>query len=140
MIIGAVAAGLPDGPSVVLVHGLGGSHHTWDRVVPVIDLATAFAPGTQIPDQFIADLRTTVRHNLVASSRAIDTYLAEAPLADRLAALGGPVDLTLGEHDQRVARPLQLVSDGHTPPCEAPELILTAVHGQAEPTRELETL
>jgi pimeloyl-ACP methyl ester carboxylesterase len=36
MTIGAVAAGLPHGPSVVLIHGLGGSHHTWDRVIALI--------------------------------------------------------------------------------------------------------
>lgn len=254
MTIGAVAAGLRDGPSVVFIHGLGGSHHTWDRVVPLIEpqasvlalnaasgdtiereadeadeliqgpsvlvghskgglvataiaerhprlarrltllcppwapgsrlsarrpaeralaipglgrviwmaatetqrrhaLATAFAPGMQVPDQFIADLRTTGRRNMVASSRAIDTYLVEAPLADRLAALDVPVDLMFGELDQRVAVPLPslfaphptLVSGvGHTPPWEAPELIseliFSAVHGQAESTRELETL
>jgi pimeloyl-ACP methyl ester carboxylesterase len=105
-------------------------------------LATAFAPGTHIPDQFIADLRTTGRRNLVASSRAIDTYLAEAPLADQLAALRVPIELIFGEHDQRVALPppslfaadtAAVVSDaGHTPPWEAPELIseliLTAIH------------
>ena len=54
-------------------------------------LATAFAPGTPIPDQSVADLRATGRRRLVAASRAIDSYLAEAPLADRLAASGVPV-------------------------------------------------
>jgi hypothetical protein len=43
-------------------------------------LRTAFAPDTLIPDEFVADLRATGRRNPVAASRAIHSYLAEAPL------------------------------------------------------------
>lgn len=34
---GALVAGDPEAPLVVLIHGLAGSHHTWDRVVPLIE-------------------------------------------------------------------------------------------------------
>jgi pimeloyl-ACP methyl ester carboxylesterase len=255
MAAGALAAGPPDGPHIVLIHGLGGSHRTWDRVLPLIEtqariwaldltgsdsieheadeaaeliegpatlvghsrgglvataiaerhpalasrlilicppwapesrlraqrpteralaipgighliwmaatdaqrrraLATAFAPGTPVPEQFVADLRATGRRNLVASSRAIDTYLAQAPLADRLTATAVRVELIFGERDQRVAPPppslfnahntTLLQGVGHTPPWETPEriaqLILTGDHRpESQPTTELET-
>ncbi|TML97337.1 MAG: alpha/beta hydrolase [Actinobacteria bacterium] len=201
---GALIVAPADAPLVVLIHRLGGSHHTWDRVLPLIEpharvhalnltgtgsieqeavlaaeliprpavlvghargglvataiaqrhrglarklilpctpwapesrlvasrpveralavpgigeviwtaatgaqqrkaLRTASAPNTPIPDQFVADLRATGRRNLVAASRAIDTYLAETPLADRLSASGVPAELIFGEHDARVA-------------------------------------
>jgi pimeloyl-ACP methyl ester carboxylesterase len=255
MAAGALAAGPPDGPHVVLIHGLGGSHRTWDRVLPLIEtqariwaldltgsdsieheadeaaeliegpatlvghsrgglvataiaerhpalasrlvlicppwapesrpraqrptervlaipgighliwmaatdaqrrhaLASAFAPGTPVPDQFVADLRATGRRNLVAASRAIDTYLAQAPLADRLSSTAVRVELIFAKHDQRVAPPPPSLFDahnatllqgaGHTPPWETPEwiaqLILTGEHHpESQPTTEPET-
>lgn len=228
---GALLTGPVDAPPVVLIHGLGGSHHTWDRVIPLIErqarvyaldapgtssidddadaaaevipsraivvghsrgglvataiaerrpnlarklivlctpwarqsrtsanrpaeralavpgighlvwaaasesqkrraIASAFAPNTPIPEQFITDLRRTGRRRLVAASHAIDTYLAEAPLADRLAGCGIPAQLVFGELDARVAPPppdtlthTRLARVGHTPPWEAPERI-----------------
>ena len=236
--------GPADAPTVVLIHGLGGSHHTWDRVRPLIEphahvhaldltgsdsiereadlaaqlipgpavpvghsrgglvvtaiaerhrhlarrlilictpwapesrlsatnpveralavpvigdllwhgatdarrrqgLATAFAPDTPVPDQFLADLRATGRRRFVAASRAIGTYLADAPLAERLAASGVPSELIFGQHDARVAQPPSnmlthtlLTGVGHTPPWETPhqvaDLILTSIK---EPVR-----
>jgi pimeloyl-ACP methyl ester carboxylesterase len=243
MVAGALIAGPSDAPLVVLIHGLGGSHHTWDRVLPLIEpharvyaldlsgsdsieqeadraaqlipgpavlvghshgglvataiaerhpglarklillctpwapesrlsanrpveralavpgigdliwtaatdaqrreaLSTAFAPGTPVPDQFVADLRATGRRRLVAASRAIDTYLADAPLADRLSASGVPAVLIFGEHDARVAPPPSntlthtlLAGVGHTPPWDAADriagLIASSLNGDA---------
>ena len=239
MAAGAVIAGPADAPGVVLIHGLGGSHHTWDRVLPLIEpharvyalnltgsnsieqeadfaaelipgpavlvghsrgglvataiaerhrhlarklillctpwaresrlsanrpieralaipglgdlvwmaasdeqrrraLSTAFAPDTPIPDQFVADLRATGRRRFVAASRAIDAYLAKAPLAARLSKTGVPAELIFGQHDARVAPPTSntlthtlLAGVGHTPPWEAADrvadLITTAL-------------
>ena len=231
MAAGALIAGPSGAPVVVLIHGLGGSHHTWDRVLPLIEpharvhaldlsgsdsieqdadqaaqlipepavlvghsrgglvataiaerhqdlarklillcppwapesrlsanrpaeralalrgigpliwasatpaqqrkaLSTAFAPGARIPDQFLADLRATGRRNFLTDSRAIDNYLAKAPLAQRLAASQTPAELIFGDHDARVAQPPSntlthtlLTDTGHTPPWEAAERV-----------------
>jgi pimeloyl-ACP methyl ester carboxylesterase len=246
MAVGAVVAGPGRGRTVVLIHGLGGSSHTWDRVVPLIEpqarvlalnvtgrdsiereaddaseliqgpavlvghsrgglvataiaerhpqlvsglnlicppwapgsrtsarrpaeralgvpglghlvwmaasdsqrrraLATAFGPGTPVADQFVTDLRTTGRRNLIAASRAIDTYLAQASLAHRLPTLGVHVDLVFGDCDQRVAQPptdlfkphaTTIMSGvGHTPPWEVPGRIAELIRStlQSEP-------
>jgi pimeloyl-ACP methyl ester carboxylesterase len=246
MAAGALTAGPPDGPAIALIHGLGGSHHTWGRVLPLIEtqariyaldvtgsdsieqeadevadviegpavlvghsrgglvataiaerhpglvsrlivictpwaaesrlsaqrpaeralaipgighlvwmaatdaqrrqaLATAFAPGTPVPDQFVADLRATGRRRLVAASRAIGTYLAHAPLADRLSAPRFPVELVFGELDARIAPPppdhfaphstTLLPGIGHTPPWEIPERIAKLVMTSGERSR-----
>jgi pimeloyl-ACP methyl ester carboxylesterase len=224
MAAGALSAGPKDAPLVVLIHGLGGSHHTWDAVLPLIEqyarvyalnlagsdsieqdadlaaeliperallvghsrgglvataiaerhghlarrlillctrwarqsrltanrtvertlavpgigslmwtaatdaqrhraLRTAFAPDTPIPDQFVADLRATGRRRFVAASRAIDAYLAKAPLPMRLAASSVPAELIFGQYDARIAPPPSstfphtlLAGVGHTPP------------------------
>ena len=36
----------PDGPSVVLVHGLGGSHLNWDLLAPTSPRTPGFSPST----------------------------------------------------------------------------------------------
>jgi pimeloyl-ACP methyl ester carboxylesterase len=228
---GALITGREGDPLIVLIHGLGGSHHTWQRVIPLLepdarihalnltaggsiehdaDLAatlipgpavlaghsrgglvataiaerhpqlahklillctpwahtsrrsarrpveralalpgighllwaaatdrarrqaasTAFAPGTSIPAHVITDLRATGRRKLLDASRAIDSYLATAPLAQRLTASRVPVTLVYGQLDARIAPPPSqlpgvtvLPGVGHTPPWEAPELI-----------------
>jgi pimeloyl-ACP methyl ester carboxylesterase len=104
---------------------------------------SAFAPGTAVPDQFIADMRARGRRSLTASSRAIDDYLRTAPLAERLAKLAVPIELVFGEADGRVSAPREefaalrtthvvvLPGVGHSAPWEAPaevaELISTSL-------------
>jgi pimeloyl-ACP methyl ester carboxylesterase len=62
---------------------------------------TAFAPGTPVPDQFVADLRARGQRSLTDSSRAIDDYLRTASLADRLQNLSMPTELVFSQHDAR---------------------------------------
>jgi pimeloyl-ACP methyl ester carboxylesterase len=229
MTAGALITGRADDPLIVLIHGLGGSHRTWDRVIPLIDpharvhalnlagsdsiendadiaatlipgpavlvghsrgglvataiaerhptlvrrlillctpwahdsrrsargvveralalpvigqllwaaatdgqrrraASTAFAPHARIPGHVLADLRATGRRRLVAGSRAIDAYLAQAPLEQRLTASGVPAELVFGELDTRIAPPASTLRNvtllpgvGHTPPWEAPD-------------------
>jgi len=244
MAVGALVAGPPDAPAVVLIHGLGGTRHTWDRVLPLIEpharvhaldlgggeavereadaaaalisapavlvghsrgglvataiaerhpglatklilisppwatasrlgvegpleralavpvlgdllwalategqlrqgLASAFAPGTPVPDRSVADLRATGRHDLVASSRGIDAYLAAAPLAARLLACGVPAEVLFGDLDGRVAVPTpqalprtSVPGLGHMPPLEDPERIAGLILASpSEPAR-----
>jgi pimeloyl-ACP methyl ester carboxylesterase len=94
---------------------------------------SAFAPGTAVPDQFVADLRVRGRRSLTDSSRAIDAHLRTAPLAERLKNLAVRTELVFGEHDARVSAPRNEFSTlrntrvtvlpgiGHTPPWEAPD-------------------
>lgn len=96
---------------------------------------SAFAPGTPVPDQFVADLRTRGRRNFAAGTRAIDTYLAVRALPDRLARLTRPIALAFGELDARVRSPTvefatlpnatttTLRGVGHTPAREAPQAV-----------------
>ncbi|HEX3608256.1 MAG TPA: alpha/beta hydrolase [Solirubrobacterales bacterium] len=37
MAVGALVAGPPDAAAVVLIHGLAGTRHSWDRVLPLIE-------------------------------------------------------------------------------------------------------
>lgn len=233
MSTGAVAAGTPGAPGVLLIHGLGGSTGVWDRVVPLVEsaasvvmarlgssasierdadevaafmdgptvvvghsrgglvataiaerrpelvrklillcppwsrasrvsptrsverllaapglgdllwasasearfrsaLRNAFAPGTPVPDHFVSTLRSWGRGSFVRSSRAIDAYLNDGSLVDRLLRLTVPTELLFGQQDARVAAPqgqfarrpgvrvAVLPGVGHTPPWEAP--------------------
>jgi pimeloyl-ACP methyl ester carboxylesterase len=116
-------------------------------------MQSAFAPGTAVPDQFIADLRARGRRSLIDSSRAIDDYLMTAPLAERLAKLTVPTELVFGEADGRLSAPQEefsalgnthvavLPGVGHSAPWEAPaevaELISTSLADRpctSEPT------
>jgi pimeloyl-ACP methyl ester carboxylesterase len=236
MSAGAVIAGPPDAPRVMLIHGLGGSHRLWDRVIPLLEstarihavhlastgsieddahdvaalmdeptllvghsrgglvataiaerrphlarqlillcppwspasrlgsnrpteralalpaigdllwalasdtrqrtaLQSAFAPSTPVPDQFVTDLRSRGRRNLIRSSRAVDDYLQAELLPDRLRHRSMQAHLVFAEHDARVAAPrgefpppshthvTVLPGIGHTPPWEAPQQV-----------------
>jgi pimeloyl-ACP methyl ester carboxylesterase len=97
-------------------------------------LRSAFGPTTsEVPDQFLTDLRRHGRRGLVESSRAIDTYLTTRALTDRLGAIDVASDIVFGALDARIALPADefatlhaatvtvLPGSGHTPPWEAPE-------------------
>ncbi|AHH19814.1 putative hydrolase, alpha/beta hydrolase family [Nocardia nova SH22a] len=105
---------------------------------------SAFAPGTEIPEQFVTDVRARGRRNFAASTRAIDAYLGAGHLAGRLANLPHPVELAFGELDGRVEAPGDrfdalpntttrvLPGIGHTPPWEAPRAVADLIIGSLD--------
>jgi pimeloyl-ACP methyl ester carboxylesterase len=105
-------------------------------------MRSAFAPGHDVDDVFVEDLKRTTRAAFTGSSSAIDDYLRRRALPQRVAALTQQAFVIFGERDGRVA-PASLdgygpvanatvatiPEAGHTPVWEAPErtaeLILT---------------
>lgn len=105
-------------------------------------MRSAFAPGHDVDDVFVEDLKRTTRAAFTGSSSAIDDYLRRRPLPQRVAALTQQAFVIFGERDGRVARgsldaygPVAnatvatIPEAGHTPVWEASErtaeLILT---------------
>lgn len=104
-------------------------------------LATAVAPGADVPSVLVADLQATPHADFVAATTSVDSYVAEAPLSQRLSRLPDTIelDVVFGLLDRRVdagiaaaetqevahAHWLPLPGSGHTPPLEDP----TAVAG-----------
>lgn len=112
-------------------------------------LSTAFAPGYAVPDLFVQDLRATGLRAFLRSTRAIDTYLGERPLVDRLNALFCPIHVMFGLCDQRVdptsvdeyrriphVQVTTLASSGHTPPWEQPDAVTAAILRGVSPAPE----
>ena len=107
-------------------------------------LASAFAPGHDVDDVFVDDLRRTTRAAFTQSSEAIDDYLRRRPLPQRVDALTQQAFVVFGERDGRVdpasldgygpvanATVATIPEAGHTPVWEAPDrtadLVLTGV-------------
>jgi pimeloyl-ACP methyl ester carboxylesterase len=105
-------------------------------------LASAFAPGHDVDDVFVHDLRRTDRTAFTRSSEAIDDYLERRTLPQRVGALTQQAFVVFGERDGRVdpasldgygpvanATVATIPEAGHTPVWETPErtadLVLT---------------
>ncbi|WP_078312228.1 MULTISPECIES: alpha/beta hydrolase [unclassified Mycobacterium] len=112
-------------------------------------LSTAFAPGFAVPDVFVYDLRATGLDRFLRSTRAIDAYLEQRPLPERLTALACPTHVVFGLRDQRVnpgavddyrfvphLEVTTLPNCGHTPSWEQPEAVTTAILRAISPTPE----
>lgn len=108
------------------------------RVVPESrvrgGLATAFAPGYEVPDVFVEDVRKLSWTSFVRTTTAVDNYVAAKSLHERVAALNVPVTVVFGEHDQRVdvatldgygddVEIVRIADAGHTPLWETPERV-----------------
>src|SRR6188508_3091065 len=97
-------------------------------------MRSAFAPGHDVGDVFVDDLKRTTRVAFTGSSAAIDDYLRRRPLPERVAALTQQAFVVFGEQDGRVdpasldgygpvanATVATIPEAGHTPVWEAPE-------------------
>ncbi len=98
-------------------------------------LRSAFAPGFEVPQVFLDDLARTSHPAFSGATAALDAYLTQRPLADRVAALGIPALVIFGVEDQRVDGAALAPFDelahvtververcGHSPMWERPEL------------------
>lgn len=111
-------------------------------------LASAFAPGYQVPQSSVDEFLRTPYETFADSTEAIDAYLAATPLSQRLAELGVPITVLFGTSDQRVdpsvalkqyrsagassvsVHPMSYV--GHTPPIENSLATFRAILGDEE--------
>ncbi|MFF4778138.1 alpha/beta fold hydrolase [Microtetraspora fusca] len=65
-------------------------------------LGTAFSRrGYEIPQRLVDDVRGMTYHALTTTSQAVDDYLEQRALPDRLTPLGKPLLVIFGEEDQR---------------------------------------
>jgi pimeloyl-ACP methyl ester carboxylesterase len=105
-------------------------------------MQSAFAPGHDVPDVFVEDMKRTTHAAYTRASAAIDDYVRRRPLPERLAALTQQAFVIFGERDGRVdpssvdgygpvanVTVATIPEAGHTPIWETPdrtaELILT---------------
>lgn len=123
----------------------------WRAMTPRLaarGLATAFAPGTAVPDSFVRDLLATGRDPFLAATQAVDAYLKSMPLPDRLRRLPHRVDVVFGTQDQRVAyhpyraltddgtiRRTEIPQSGHTPIWETPDEVARIINDALRTTK-----
>ncbi|MGW5646358.1 alpha/beta fold hydrolase [Saccharopolyspora sp. NPDC003752] len=107
-------------------------------------MSTAFTREVRIPEQLVADARGMTYRGLTATDEAVDAFLAERPVPDRLAGLGLPTLVIFGAQDRRWqpssaqdyrriphARIEILDGVGHTPMFEDPDTTGALLHGFA---------
>ncbi|RSM86311.1 alpha/beta hydrolase [Kibdelosporangium aridum] len=64
-------------------------------------VSSGFAPGYEIPQPFLDQVRDMDLHVFAATSQAVRAYLDEQSLPQRLAPLGKPLLVIFGEEDRR---------------------------------------
>jgi pimeloyl-ACP methyl ester carboxylesterase len=100
-------------------------------------LEIAFAPGFEVPDQFVEDVDRMTFSSYDDSGAEVDDYDNEIPLNKRIAATGKPLMVIMGSEEQRIDDPQTtldayaeanpqavthlIVGAGHSPNVEAPE-------------------
>ncbi len=112
-------------------------------------LEIAFAPGFDVPDEFVEDVRRMTYTSYKQSHEALDDYTSEESLADRIAATKKPLLVIMGAEDQIIedpnaaaaayqkAVPLAFTNViegvGHSPNVEEPNLTSELILGFAGP-------
>jgi pimeloyl-ACP methyl ester carboxylesterase len=97
-------------------------------------LQIAFAPGFDVPDEFVEDVKQMTYSAYTGSHDAYDDYTAEEPLPQRAAATGKPVMALMGAEEQIANDPVEALEAyrrsgaqtkliqgaGHSPEVEKP--------------------
>jgi pimeloyl-ACP methyl ester carboxylesterase len=112
-------------------------------------LEVAFAPGFQVPDAFVEDVKRMTYSSYSGSHDGFDEYTGERSLPLRLAALGKPVLAIMGAEEQIASDPSAALAAyksavpdartelmagvGHSPNVEAPARTAALVLGFAAP-------
>jgi pimeloyl-ACP methyl ester carboxylesterase len=73
-------------------------------------LEEAFAPGYEVPDQFIEDVKRMTYSSYDDSHSAFDSYVSDAPLDERLRPLGKPLLAIFGAEEEIVDDPREALS------------------------------
>jgi pimeloyl-ACP methyl ester carboxylesterase len=109
--------------------------HAMPRRAARDGLRSAFAPGYDVPEFFVDDLRLLRWRTFVDGTGAVDAYVGEKSLYDRVRALGLPTTIVFGALDQRIdfgslggysstqANIVTVANAGHTPAWETPEAV-----------------
>jgi pimeloyl-ACP methyl ester carboxylesterase len=114
-------------------------------------LEVAFAPGYDVPDAFVEDVRQMTYTSYKESAQEFHNYTDEESLADRAAATGKPLLVIMGAEEQIIADPQAAIDAylkavptafgnliqgaGHSPNVEEPDLTSEFVLGFAGPAR-----
>jgi pimeloyl-ACP methyl ester carboxylesterase len=106
-------------------------------------LRTAFAPGYDVPELFVEDFRRLSWRTFVDGTNAVDAYISEMSLYERVESVSAPATIVFGELDQRIdpgclagyaptkATVVKIPQAGHTPTWETPEQVAAAIRWAA---------
>ncbi len=106
-------------------------------------LGVAFAPGYDVPDAFVEDVKRMTYTSYDESPSGVDDYLDEEPLDQRMAASGQPLMVLMGAEEQVIDDPERALGQyessvptaqtrlvagaGHSPNVERPALVAKLV-------------
>jgi pimeloyl-ACP methyl ester carboxylesterase len=104
-------------------------------------LEVAFAPGFEVPDAFVEDVKRMTYGSYTGSHDAFEDYTGEEPLPQRAAATGKPTLAIMGAEEQIASDPVAALAAyraagartrliqgaGHSPNVEEPELTAALV-------------
>jgi pimeloyl-ACP methyl ester carboxylesterase len=107
-------------------------------------LGVAFAPGYDVPDAFVEDVKRMTYTSYDESPSGVDDYLDEEPLDQRMAAAGQPLMVLMGAEEQVIHDPQRALDQykaavptaqthliagaGHSPNVERPALVARLVN------------
>jgi pimeloyl-ACP methyl ester carboxylesterase len=91
-------------------------------------LSVAFAPGFDVPDAFVEDVKRMTYSSYDESPSGVDDFLNEESLNDRMTATGKPLMVLMGAEEQIVNDPQRALAQYATVPGAKTKLIAGAGH------------